>query len=151
MNSENPNNELIHCIYASAGTTEYSENDLIELLKVSRRNNKARNISGMLLYHKMSFFQVLEGEREIVENLYDKIKEDKRHDMVLKLIVEPIENRSFENWTMGHARVRSRDLRKIPGLNDCVIRRGFFGELPEGRARELLRAFKKGKWHQTIE
>lgn len=147
----NPDEELIHCIYASAAIKDFSKEELFNLLETSRENNEKLDVTGMLLYHQGSFFQVLEGKKCVVESLFNKIAKDKRHDMVLKLIVEPIEFRDFEGWTMGHAHVSEEDIKSIPGLNDAVIKRGFFGELPIGRARELLEAFKKGKWRQTIE
>ena len=54
--------ELIHLIYSSASTTSnLTEEALNIILSESRENNKANNISGILLYQDGSFFQVLEG------------------------------------------------------------------------------------------
>lgn len=101
MALEETEDDLIHCIYVSAATAEFSPADLEELLSVSRKNNEALGVTGMLLYEKGSFFQILEGTREAVEPLYAKIDTDKRHSRITKLIIEPIEERSFANWSRG--------------------------------------------------
>lgn len=42
--------------------------------------NARVDVTGMLLYHGRTFFQVLEGDRGVVEPLFDRIGKDKRHD-----------------------------------------------------------------------
>jgi hypothetical protein len=111
--------DLVHCIYCSASTGgDLSMEELQSLLDECRRKNAHADITGILLYQKRSFFQVLEGSRSVVEALYEKISEDKRHKRVTKVIVEPIEGRAFADWTMGFAKQTPRQLAKIPGLND---------------------------------
>ncbi|MCG8429084.1 MAG: BLUF domain-containing protein [Chromatiales bacterium] len=144
--------DLVHCIYCSASTNEaLSSEELEVLLEESRKNNEALNVTGMLLYHAGSFFQVLEGERAVVEGIYDKITKDSRHADLIKLIVEPIEERAFAKWTMGYPRVSAADLATIPGLNDFFTKGGSFLELEEGRAKTLLAAFKEGQWRSSLE
>jgi hypothetical protein len=116
-----------------------------------RRNNAAAGITGMLLYHKGSFFQVLEGERNVVEALYEKILEDNRHKRTTRIIFEPIKERAFGEWTMGCPILSAGQLSQIPGLNDFFVRGDSYLELGEGRAKTLLEAFAlEGRWRASI-
>ena len=55
-----------YVLYASTAAIPFSDNDLADLLRVSRRNNASTNVSGMLHYHDSSFLQYIEGEIEDV-------------------------------------------------------------------------------------
>lgn len=143
-------NDLIHCIYASSATVNFNKDDLDGLLAICRANNRKINISGMLLFQNRSFFQILEGEKSAVTNLYEKIGGDKRHDKVVKIIEEQIQVKSFAEWTMGYSNISPRSFSKIDGLNDFFAQGKCFGELEEGRVRKLLQAFKDGQWRMSI-
>lgn len=140
--------ELIHCIYCSAVTDEnLSKEALEDILEQSRVNNANSDITGMLLYESGAFFQVLEGEKDAVEALYQKIEQDERHRTVTKLIQEPIEERTFGEWSMGYPRVTKKELGEIEGLNDFFVQGNSFMQLEQGRAKTLLKAFEQGNWH----
>lgn len=142
--------DLVHCIYCSAATTDFSPADLVALLAKCREKNSKAGLTGMLLYSEGSFFQVLEGDRPVVEALLEKLAEDSRHERITKLILEPIENRSFEQWTMGYSRIGKKELAEIPGLNDFFAHGLSYMELGEGRAKKLLNAFKEGSWRLSL-
>lgn len=150
MSSEEPDLDLIHCIYASAASQPFSMEEIQELLEKSRNNNAALGVTGMLLYEDGSFFQVLEGERESVAKVYTKVAADKRHQRVSKLIYEPIEERHFGDWSMGHAEISKDQLGEIEGLNDFFRNARCFTQLDDGRAKQLLKAFKDGRWRTSI-
>nr|CRH05266.1 Putative BLUF domain protein [Candidatus Magnetococcus massalia] len=78
---------------------------LHEILQVSRRHNQELQITGALFYHNALFFQLLEGPQGRVEKLFDTISADTRHENCQRLLLEPIEDRSFGNWYMGHASI----------------------------------------------
>jgi hypothetical protein len=71
-------------VYISAATYLMDENELKEILEVSRKNNQSSGITGLLLYHEGNFIQVLEGEKTAINALYDKITIDNRHVIYLK-------------------------------------------------------------------
>jgi hypothetical protein len=141
---------LIHCIYASAATEEFSAAQLQQLLSVARKNNTALGVTGVLLHEAGSFFQVLEGTPESVQPLYEKICADSRHSRIAKLIDEPIEARDFADWSMGYAEISTRQLREIEGLNDFFQSGRCFADLDDGRAKKLLGSFKEGRWRNAI-
>ncbi|MCV6612494.1 MAG: BLUF domain-containing protein [Amphritea sp.] len=140
--------ELVHSMYCSvAKDPELSSESLEEILEQSRTNNARQNITGILLFDSGSFFQVLEGDREQIEALLKRIKFDSRHTQMTLLITEPIEERSFGEWSMGYPKVTKEDLQSISGLNDFFAAGQSFMQLEQGRAKTLLEAFKKGRWH----
>jgi Sensors of blue-light using FAD len=142
---------LVHCIYCSSATAaDISPTELQHLLAECRRNNAKLDVSGILLYQDRSFFQILEGERDVVETLFEKIAKDPRHTRTTKIIVEPIAQRAFGEWTMGHSKTTTRELAQIPGLNDFFARGLSYMEIGEGRAKQLLSAFANGKWRSSL-
>ena len=142
--------ELVHCIYCSAATNEFSPTDLASLLSECREKNSKAGLTGMLLYDGGTFFQVLEGDRPAVEALLEKLKKDPRHERITTLILEAIEERSFAQWSMGHAKISKKDLEDVPGLNDFFARGRSYMELGEGRAKKLLVAFREGAWRLSL-
>jgi len=151
VSKEQESIDLVHCIYCSASTSaNFDQSGLESLLEECRRKNGEAGISGILLYRDGSFFQVLEGERGVVQALYNKISMDKRHSKTTKIVFEPIPERAFAAWTMGFPRIRDTEFGEIPGLNDFFAQGKSFFELGEGRAKTLLAAFKEGMWRSKI-
>ena len=141
---------MIHVIYNSAATVEFSDSELLDLLEKARNNNAAQDITGMLLHIDGCFFQVLEGPDEAVDRLVERISEDPRHAKMTVIIRETIAKRSFKEWTMGFAKVSSRDLETIDGLNDFFVNQGVLTDLDAGRAKKLLEAFGRGRWRVRL-
>jgi Sensors of blue-light using FAD len=139
---------LIHVIYASIGTQEFSFAQLTDLLNKAREANARADLTGMLLYSETdrSFFQVLEGEPEEIDRLYAKLLVDARHTRVTLIIREPIPRRTFGQWTMGFTSVTRPQLKGIPGLNDFFREGSCLVDLDPGRAKKLLAAFADGRW-----
>lgn len=149
-NVEDTTVELVQCIYASAASKPFSSEELENLLSNSRKNNKTQGITGILLYHEQSFFQILEGRVADIERTFRTISDDDRHSNIIKLIEEEIEERSFGDWSMGYPKVSQGDLESIKGLNDFFSRQWSYTTIGEGRAKILLEAFKNGQWRQGI-
>jgi len=111
-------------LYSSSASPGVDRDELEEILLVSRRNNAAAGLTGMLLHHPATalypatFLQVLEGERGVLEAAYEKIALDPRHSDVKLLSSQPAEDRQFENWSMGLEYVTDEDLRRVlPGFS----------------------------------
>ena len=150
MEEEEKKVELVHCIYSSAGIEAYSKDFIMDLLDKAKRKNASLGITGMLLYDEGSFFQVLEGDPEVVESLVKTIQKDTRHDHVVKIIFEEIEERDFSDWTMGYSEIKQDDLQQIEGMNDFFQSGKTFLDLDEGRTKSLLKAFKSGQWRSSL-
>lgn len=102
---------LFQLVYYSEATRPFSEDDLWALLEQARRNNKARDITGCLLYGNGKFIQLLEGEENTVRALHGHIERDSRHKVLLDVSKEHCQERAFQGWTMGF---RTLDDRGMP-------------------------------------
>ena len=92
---------LITLVYVSFAEHTMTDSELRELLEESRQNNARLNITGMLLYRDGFFIQALEGEAEVVDELYANIAKDPRHTHVVTVYRNKITERSFGTWSMG--------------------------------------------------
>ncbi|MCA9252039.1 MAG: BLUF domain-containing protein [Phycisphaerae bacterium] len=147
---EQVSDSLVHLIYASAATEPFSDEALLELLAKARRNNASLGVTGMLLYSEGSFFQVLEGEENVVRDLFRTICKDKRHTQVTEIIFEPIGQRIFGEWSMSFASMTHDELLDAPGLNDAVKGGESLLQLTKGRAKKLAVAFVEGRWRTKL-
>jgi hypothetical protein len=111
---------MIFLIYASSATQEMTESELLNILNKARENNTKLGITGMLLYHENNFLQVLEGEAEEVENLYQKILLDPRHTQISAIIKRPIVKREFGDWKMGFVNLETVNPDELPGFSDYM-------------------------------
>lgn len=93
---------LVSISYVSAAAESFDDARLAELLDQSRRSNHEHDLTGMLLYRRGRFFQVLEGPQDAVDELMTKIRRDPRHTDVRMLLSEEIDERRFSEWTMGY-------------------------------------------------
>ncbi|MBK1721968.1 EAL domain-containing protein [Thiocystis violacea] len=92
---------LYTILYVSVATEPMSDDELRALLEHSRSANRARGITGFLLYLNGSFMQVLEGSRSRVEQLAQHIGQDPRHHSVRTIFEGSIRKRTFVDWSMG--------------------------------------------------
>ena len=79
------------------------ESQLGAILESAVRHNSEDHITGMLLYAEGNFLQVLEGDREPLNDLYGRLTHDTRHRRLLLLGFEAIDERLFPGWSMGFA------------------------------------------------
>lgn len=93
--------KLHRIIYLSRAAYNLSIDDLNLLWIKSISNNKIINITGILLYIDGDFLQILEGEKEAVQNLFELIKIDNRHKSIITVFNNAIEKIEFPNWSMA--------------------------------------------------
>lgn len=137
-------------IYASTSPREFDKSELLTLLEKARATNALLDITGMLLCEINNFFQVLEGPESAVVQLFDKISADMRHQGIVRIILEPIAERTFRDWTMSFSNVSREELCTIEGLNDFFEENSVFLQLDGGRAKKLLAAFQSGRWRRKL-
>jgi len=94
--------KLIRLIYASAARTEMSYAELTAVLRTAEAHNGQNGITGILCYGNGMFLQALEGEREVVNALYNRIVADRRHERCEILRYGRIATRRFEQWKMKY-------------------------------------------------
>jgi hypothetical protein len=92
---------MISLIYVSTAVRLLSKDELLEILRVSRRNNEVGPVTGLLLYKDGNFIQVLEGPEVEVMNIFGKIEKDPRHKDITVICTDLIEERQFADWKMA--------------------------------------------------
>lgn len=136
---------MISLIYASSATRKLTNEELLDILESSHRNNAKHDITGILLYKDGNFMQVLEGDEEKVMQVYATIEQDPRHHQVMLISTRRIKARQFENWEMGFFNLDDADLRQIPGYSEFMntpLNADKFFDQP-GFAHRFLEVFKE--------
>ncbi len=111
---------LVSLAYVSVAIGEITQDDLMSILEIARKRNTELNITGMLLFRNSYFIQALEGEEQVVEELYNKIAKDPRHSHVHKVEIVPITERVFGDWSMGFHNLDGKDLSHIGGFTNFL-------------------------------
>jgi len=91
---------MIRITYTSAATQAITPSMILDILEAARDFNGNRGVSGLLYCAQNQFAQVLEGEAEAVDTIFEKIKTDARHKNIT-VKREDITERAFQDWRMA--------------------------------------------------
>jgi hypothetical protein len=107
--------KLYTLVYLSSATDALNDEELGNILEISRTNNFQIGVSGVLIYCDGNILQVLEGLEESVYKVFNKIKADPRHTNLITLQSRDISVRNFENWSMGYRTSNKAEFKQIEG------------------------------------
>jgi hypothetical protein len=94
---------LIYCSRNTMrGDTARVEREIRDILIEAQQRNRARGITGALLYTHGCFVQALEGTRDALEDTFERVQCSERHSGVTVLSFEPITERAFPDWDMAY-------------------------------------------------
>lgn len=99
-----------------AGLEEALHDGIRDILSVARRNNATVGVTGALIFNSLCFAQILEGSREAVEHIFERIAQDDRHEDVTLLTFSPTEQRLFGNWSMAYVGLSAHDAERFGGF-----------------------------------
>lgn len=91
---------LSRLIYYSKNHKTIGLDEIRNIYSKAQTDNSAIGITGMLFHNENYFFQVLEGERQKISSLYNKILSDSRHKDVTIVSMEDINVRCYGKWSM---------------------------------------------------
>lgn len=129
---------MLQLVYISTSRAPAIDDPFLEnVLTVSRRNNSAAGISGLLLAGGRRFLQALEGPREEVLRTYERIKQDPRHFAFVVLAERKIEVPEFGAWAMAYS--QGRDPKAGAALRGAV--ETLTASLPDRNIRALFTGF----------
>ncbi len=97
---------LAQLVYLSKRKSNCTEEEINKILEACKRNNPELGITGILLYSKDKFIQLVEGENKTIMSLYDKIKGDPRHENCVLVSLSPIKEKTFPSWHMGSKKIK---------------------------------------------
>jgi hypothetical protein len=130
-----------YMIYVSTSTVDFTETELATMLHQSRERNQNNGITGILLYNRGTFFQLLEGDAEQLKYTFNDIKVDPRHKNIIKLKAGTLLQRNFPEWCMGFTTLVPGSLRNAPGFVDPA-RKEFLHQCNSTRPElSLLKSF----------
>lgn len=110
--------ELFRLVYISARDPLCSDEDIQQILAVSRRNNSPIGITGLLLHSDMRFLQILEGGKKDIKSTYQRIAKDPRHSDSKLVYFEPVKERYFSEWHMGSKSIENQQLQFDTAISD---------------------------------
>jgi len=93
---------MFRLVYSSSARSGMTEDELKLILESAKVRNARRGVTGMLLFRDGVFLQLLEGEEVDVRYVYNRIVNDPRHQRVVNLLQEKIDQRDFASWSMGY-------------------------------------------------
>jgi hypothetical protein len=135
--SKTNSDRLFHLGYVSTETGDLGSSGMVELLTEARRINTSRDITGLLLHRDRSFYQVLEGEEDVVRQTFDGIEKDERHTAIDVLFEGEVDEREFPDWQMGFLNLDGVDIETLQGYSDFLSR--------EDNAKDFLENLSRGK------
>ncbi len=74
--------------------------DLLDIMQKSEENKYTAAITGMLCNGDSMFLQILEGDRKLVSQTYNRINNDKRHFDSELIEFTNTDDRLFSVWSM---------------------------------------------------
>jgi hypothetical protein len=96
--------------YVSKANPALTNEEISEIFTLTENNNRANNISGILLHSLGNFFQVLEGEEKLIEDLYEsQILNDPRHSSVFEIYRGKIRVPIFTNYLSNFRAITTTD------------------------------------------
>lgn len=84
--------------YVSTANSKLNEEDVAILFEQVNKFNAHNDLTGVLLYAETNFFQLIEGEEEVVKSLYSQIEKDLRHKDIIKFVDKPVDNPAFDGY-----------------------------------------------------
>lgn len=107
---------LYQIMYSSQATRPMTVSGLEEILADARTGNQARNVTGALVYVDDVFFQLIEGDKDVVHNLMASIASDSRHQSVKVFYEAEVDVRAFESWNMAYLSTTAEQMSHWAGL-----------------------------------
>ena len=111
---------LVRLLYASRAVPAVDHEELLAILKKSKVNNPKVGVTGVLCFSQGIFMQVLEGGRDAVSSLYNRIANDARHAEVVLLSYDEIAERRFAGWSMGQVNMARLNPAVLLKYSECA-------------------------------
>ena len=133
-----PIRDLHSLMYSSIADPNLSQSDIEELVAQARRSNALHDITGLLVFQDGCFLQMLEGDRKVLSQLFErKLMHDSRHRSVTLFHDEPLTTRRFRFWHLAFSDLaKQADRISSPYRESLNSERGLY-ELNSNTAKAL--------------
>jgi hypothetical protein len=119
---------LLELVYSSETPVPLAAEDVRSLLEHARHKNAKWNVTGLLCYDHKQFLQIIEGETDVIMDLFHAIQNDPRHTNVRILHEGDIDARAFDDWKMAYEPIPSG---LLPTLTRAIHRSSLGTELDQ--------------------
>ena len=99
--------DLTSLTYTSLARLDLQSSDLEEIHRSARELNALDGITGLLVFNGTHFLQIVEGSRDAIEDLLERLRRDPRHSGLEVRDERKIQARSFPDWSMELVRVNA--------------------------------------------
>lgn len=107
--------------YVSTQIRELDPSEVVQILYETESRNDRFGVNGLLVYSEGNFFEVIEGEKEMIKELYQHILEDERHKDVILLFQKEVHKPLFDEEE-AHFISENTLYRKmkVEHFNECI-------------------------------
>jgi hypothetical protein len=136
---------LSQLVYVSNRKATCTDIEIQKILDSCKKNNPSLDITGILLYSDKKFIQLVEGESKTLNQLYDKIKQDSRHENCMLISYGPIKSKAFPSWHMGSRSIAGSevDFKTVISDDDKKIFSDLLAGKEEKNGERVLGLLKK--------
>lgn len=92
-------------IFCSRPSFDFSREDLLNIMVSAQEKNNHEQLSGLLIFHRHKFIQLIEGSDNKVDGLFAKIQRDPRHTGIKTLFYQSSPTRVLPTWVMASSSV----------------------------------------------
>lgn len=128
-------------VYTSVSTDKILSEQVDNILQRSQKNNSKNEITGVLICNGGHYMQCLEGTKDNVINLFEKIKKDKRHSDVKTLFEGHTAERVFGDWSMTYKDIHSFKPYLQEEIEELIYQEEFSSQIE--REESILGVLKK--------
>lgn len=79
------------------------------LLDESKKRNDTIGVVGILVVHEDAFLQIIEGESQKIDDLFNSILKDNRHKDITVILNEPIKEYTFNSFEVDYSVLQNID------------------------------------------
>lgn len=107
--------------YTSRFSKPLGQSELDGLGAAAQKKNTELNVTGVLMASGGLFYQVIEGPREAVDELYTTIATDSRHtDLLLLQSESDVTGRLFPDWSMKTINLDAASHKRLLALKGLI-------------------------------
>jgi len=122
-------------MYSSQATEPMTISGLEQILTDARSGNESRNVTGALVYVDGVFFQILEGDKDVVTKLMANIARDSRHHSVTVFYESVVDEPAFESWRMAYLSPTAEQMSAWAGLPGTATLENLLDDVNRGPHR----------------
>jgi hypothetical protein len=93
--------ELKAVAYLSRANKLFTQAEIDHLLSRARTFNEIHHVTGVLLHNHYFFYQYIEGESNAIDEVYERIKANKDHEILFEIFHGVVDELNFKEWYMG--------------------------------------------------